>query len=244
MLEYWTTSRKACLNLINAREFSFSPYSLPSSPPSSFVHLRPWVQHGWEMVLIAAELLREDGYLFRNGAQAFSASYQQQCQKALNSWGWTPKQLQESLENERRDAIKVNKYDWFALHIPYPWVLGRLRRFSLEGIDWAVLTTKGRDFAAELLDYLELYPSVIYGHESGNKIDVLKAIIANRSITGFVEDRLETLENVLNTSELALVPCFLAGWGYVNPSQGEKSLPQGIRLLSPEIMANPLASWL
>ena len=241
MLEYWISSRRACIDLMHGMNCNSS--ALPVQPPLSFVQLRPWVNHGWEMVLLAAELLREDGYLFTHGANAFSVSYQQQCQQALSAWGWSPWRLQEALENSRRQAILSNKHDWFALHDPYPWVLNRLQSFALEGVDWAVLTTKGRDFAAELLTYLNLHPAEIYGHESGNKIDVLRRISSNRSIKGFVEDRLATLEQVVNTVDLASVPCYLAGWGYLKPSETECALTKGIQLLSPENMATPLASW-
>ena len=240
MPEYWFSSRNACIALMNGR---WNPHFLPGNPPEEFVWLRPWVQHGWEMVLLAAELIREDSHLLTFGAQSFAASYEEQCNAALDAWGWTPKQLQLALEESRRKAISHNKEHWISLHNPYPWVKKRLTSFAAEGAEWAVLTTKGRDFAAELLASLDLHPNLIFGHESGGKTDVLRRIISDRSISAFVEDRRETLEKILATVDLSSIPCYLVTWGYLRPDCDTQSLPQGIRLLSPETMASPLATW-
>ena len=240
MAEYWSSSCNAFISLMKGR---YQPILFPEIPPDEFVHLRPWVEHGWEMVLLVAELFREDSYLVKFGVQSFSASYKEQCETALSFWGWCPDQLRCALEDSRRRAIDSNKDDWFSLHKPYPWVLKRLDSFPGQGIEWVVLTTKGIDFASELLSYLNLTPTFLFGHESGSKYDVLKKIISNRSIHGFVEDRRETLEKVLLTSGLSSVPCYLASWGYLKPGQDTDALPQGIHLLRPETMAAPLATW-
>ena len=240
MPEYWSSARAACIALTKAK---YGSNSLPLIPPKPFVQLRPWVQHGWEMVLLAAELLREDSYLLTCGTHAFASSYFEQRKEALNVWGWNPMQLQFELEEARRLAIRINKNHWFSLHSPYPWVLQRFERFASEGVDWAVLTTKGKDFAVELLNYFQLCPAFVCGHESGGKTDVLKEIISTSSIKGFVEDRRETLEGVLAIEQLSSLPCYLASWGYLKPQQDEVALPKGIHLLSPETMASPLATW-
>ncbi len=240
MPEYWFSSRLACSYLINSE---YDSSSLPSMPPNAFVQLRPWVEHGWEMVLLAAELLRDDSYLLNYGADLFAASYPKHCKDALKAWGWTPSQLQSALEEARRSAIRRDKDHWFSLHNPYPWVLERFNQFPFEGVEWAVLTTKGQEFAEELLNFLGLHPTLVFGHESGSKTDVLKEIISSRLIQGFVEDRRETLEKVLSIQEIAFVPCYLASWGYLKPMQDQIALPEGIRLLSPETMSAPLATW-
>ena len=240
MAEYWSSSLNACISLMKGR--SQSPF-FPALPPHAFVQLRPWVEHGWEMVLLAAELSREDSYLVKFGAQSFSIAYKEQRRAALDFWGWQPDYLRCALEDARRKAIDANKDDWFSLHRPYPWVLKRLDALSEEGIEWAVLTTKGADFASELLGYLNLTPTFLFGHESGSKYDVLKELISHRSVKGFIEDRRETLEKVLANAELSSLSCYLASWGYLKPGQDDCSLPHGIRLLRPETMAAPLAAW-
>ena len=117
-------------------------------------------------------------------------------------------------------------------------------RFSLaaEGVDWAVLTTKGRAFTSELLDAFDLQPALLFGHEAGSKPDVLLRLIAEQSLCGFVEDRLATLETVLATPGLSSLPCFLAEWGYLRPSD-RQALPQGVQLLELTQFAAPLADW-
>ena len=239
MPEYWLSSRKACIELLKG-DFLLS--DLPVVAPDAFVQLRPWVKHGWEMVLLTAELLRKDSYLVTHGALAFSDSYQVQCNESLKTWNWSPIQLQLALEDARRIAIDHDKKYWFSMHTPYPWVLKGLDVFSRNHINWAVLTTKGRDFASELLDYFQLNPTLIYGHEDGDKIDVLRKIVSNWDIQGFVEDRRATLEEVLVSPELSSVPCYLASWGYLKPNHDEYELPKGISLISPETMSSPLAS--
>ena len=66
MDEYWSSSRRACLSLLEGA-------GLPEQTPLSFRQLRPWVHHGWEMVLIAALLQESEGPLQRLGVEAFAA---------------------------------------------------------------------------------------------------------------------------------------------------------------------------
>ena len=118
-----------------------------------------------------------------------------------------------------------------------------MHSLNKEGMNWGVLTTKGYEFTLNLLKEFNLQPTLIYGHESGSKINVLKQLIAkNQIIFGFIEDRRATLENVLSNPELASIRCYLASWGYLKPKDKE-SLPKSIQLLSKEILATPLASW-
>ena len=51
MAEYWWSAWHAC------RRLEAAPEGLtPDQVPDAFRQLRPWVHHGWEMVLLAAEL--------------------------------------------------------------------------------------------------------------------------------------------------------------------------------------------
>ena len=72
ILEYWTSSRDAFLELVKKEE---SSYDLPLVVPQSFRDLRPWVKYGWEMVLIAAELTRKSSPLSISST-CFSDNYQ------------------------------------------------------------------------------------------------------------------------------------------------------------------------
>lgn len=239
MGEYWWSARHACLQLVG---LGFGPDPLPDAAPEAFRLLRPWIHQGWEMVLLAAELLRSDGPLLRHGAKAFSVDYHLRCQQALEAWGWQPGQLQEALEQVRRSALEADRLNWLARHRPFPGVIERLRGLHDEGFDLVVLTTKGAEFTAELLKCFQLAPHGLYGHESGRKPEVLLRLAAERPLRGFVEDRRATLETVLATPGLSSLPCYLASWGYLKPEDC-RTLPMGIRLLEPEALAAPLASW-
>lgn len=236
MDEYWSSSRAACRSLLQG-------VLLPEQTPTSFRRLRPWVHHGWEMVLIAALLQESDGPLQCLGVDAFAADYDQQLRAGLDRFGWQSSQLQDSLERVRRQAVSDDRAGWVALHRPFDGVTERLLRLEDEGVAWSVLTTKGRDFTAELLEAFQLRPIRLDGRESGPKPEVLLRLCREWVLKGFVEDRRATLEAVLETPGLEDLNCFLADWGYLRPADRE-GLPQGIDLLSTSKFASPLAIWL
>ncbi len=237
--EYWSSSRKACLKLIGEKENSIL---LPIQIPHKFRELRPWVTHGWEMVLLTAELLRKDSPLITSGATLFANSYQDNCNNALQAWKWKPQELQKALDNVRQEAITTNFNHWLASHRPFPQVIDRIKQLSNENIDFAVLTTKSADFTSKLLEYLNIRPKLLYGYESGSKFNVLLQISQDKIIKGFIEDRRATLEAVLKTPGLNSLPCYLASWGYLKPND-KIDLPPGIYLLETKTLMSPLANW-
>ena len=235
MNEYWWSARRACLRLHPAAD-------LPETVPPQFRQLRPWIHHGWEMVLIAALISEQHGSLNQLGVEAFAHDYAAHCTAALERFGWTPALLQQGLEAVRAEAVQTDRDGWLALHQPYPGVPERLNAFSQESMDWAVLTTKARDFTAELLASMGLRPARLDGHESGSKPEVLRRLAADWRLAGFVEDRRPTLETVRATQDLEALPCWLVSWGYLKPTD-VLDLPEDIRLLRPEQFAAPLADW-
>ena len=235
MNEYWWSARRACLQLNPTVD-------LPESTPPQFRQLRPWIHHGWEMVLSAALISEQCGPLEQLGVQAFVYDYTAHCTAALERFGWTPALLQLTLEAVRADAVRTDRDAWLALHQSYPGVPERLTAFSEENIAWAVLTTKARDFTAELLASMGLKPERLDGHESGSKPEVLRRLACDWKLSGFVEDRRATLETVRATRGLEALPCWLVSWGYLRPSD-VTDLSGAIRLLRPEQFAAPLADW-
>ena len=235
MNEYWWSARRAFLRLNPTVDLS-------ESIPPQFRQLRPWIHHGWEMVLIAALISEQRGPLEQLGVQAFVHDYATHCTAALERFRWNPVLLQQTLEAVRADAVRSDREAWLALHQPYPGVPERLTAFSEENIAWAVLTTKASDFTSELLASMGLKPERLDGHESGSKPEVLRRLACNWKLDGFVEDRRPTLETVRTTAGLETVPCWLVSWGYLRPTD-VTDLPSGIRLLRPEQFATPLADW-
>lgn len=231
MAEYWFSARRAALDLD-------ATLQLPETLPDPFRRLRPLIHKGWEMVVVAAELARQDFDL-----QPWLEAYSDQLPVALARRGWTADQLQARLELVRQQAIASDRQGWLGLQHFYPGVAERLRRLADEGASWAVLTTKGGAFARELLASAGLEPWALYGHEQGSKPDVLARLLGDQQRPiWFIEDRRPTLEQVCRQPGLADVRCFLASWGYLLPSDGQ-GLPPGIHWLEPEAFAAPLARW-
>ena len=238
--EYWSSSRQTCLNILSKKEKEI--ISFPSEIPKAFKAMRPWVHHGWEMVILASECSNKTSQLNLKGLQNFSRNYQAECSLALEKWGWTPFQLQEALNQTRREAISNNFNQWLNLLQPFSLVTQRLKKLEKEGIEFAVLTTKSIEFTKKLLNSFSLQPKLIFGHESGSKIDVLNHLLHKRIIRGFIEDRRSTLEKVLEDPKLTSIPCYLASWGYLKP-QDRNNLPSRIKLLNLETLREPISNW-
>ncbi len=238
--EYWSSSRQTCLNILSPQEKEI--ILLPSEIPTTFKTMRPWVHHGWEMVILAAECSNKTSQLNLKDIQNYSKNYSKECSLALNKWGWTPSQLQEALNQTRREAISHNFNQWLNYHKPFSAVVQRLLRLEKEEIEFAILTTKSIEFTKKLLNSFNLQPELVFGHESGSKLDVLNQLLHKRIIRGFIEDRRSTLEKVLEDPKLKSIPCYLASWGYLKP-QDRKNLPSGIQLLDLKTLREPISSW-
>ena len=238
--EYWESSRQTCINILSPQEKE--NIYLPSEIPSTFKAMRPWVHQGWEMVVLAAEIAHKTSQLNLKGIQHFSQNYSTECSVALNKWGWEPSQLQEALNQTRRDAISHDFNQWLNYHQPFSLVVQRLQALDKEGIEFAVLTTKSIEFTKKLLNCFDLQPQLVFGHESGSKINVLNKLLHKRIIRGFIEDRRTTLEKVLEDPKLKSIPCYLASWGYLKP-QDRQDLPSGIKLVNLETLREPVSSW-
>ena len=231
MAEYWWSARRAALALRPERH-------LPEQAPAAFSQLRPLIHKGWEMVLAALELSRPDLNL-----PAYLGDYDHQLQTALSRWQLEPQALQQTLEQQRAEAIQAAPAAWLSLHRPYPGILERLQALEAEGSPWRVLTTKGGAFARQLLKAYGLTPEAVDGHEQGSKPEVLDQLSRQQERPlWFVEDRRPTLEAVRATPSLQAVRCFLVSWGYLAPGDLEQ-LPAGITALHPEQFAAPLARW-
>lgn len=238
MPEYWWSSRRAALELAASGGGAERSLVLPETAPAGFAQLRPLIHKGWEMVLMAAELGRSGFDL-----AATLMHYDAALSAALARWGWSPDQLQAALERVRHQALASDPAAWLGRHRFFPVVPERLGRLAQEGAGWVVLTTKGRDFAQQLLEAAGLVPLAVYGHEQGSKPEVLLTLRRQERPLWFVEDRRPTLEQVRATPGLEAVRCYLVSWGYLAPGDGEGLACRGIRWLDPAAFAAPLAHW-
>lgn len=245
MEEYWWSARRAALELERQGSRHGPSLCLPEEIPPAFRQLRPLIHKGWEMVLMAAELGRPDG-----SVEALLTAYPQALAEARARWSQSPEAVQSLLESVRREALSSDRQGWLERHRFYPGVRERLRQLEQEGAPWAVLTTKGAAFTAELLTAANLTPSALYGHEAGSKPDVLQRLLRQQPSSAgplrplwFVEDRRPTLELVRQTAGLEAVRCLLASWGYLAPGDQDALGQLGISWLTPDLFQAPLAEW-
>ena len=229
--EYWTVSRDVAL------AFGAQPGELDAPEVQDrFRRIRPWVHTGWEMVVVAWALARG----------ATEASFQRDYRGALDLWqarlDRSAPILQDALEQRRRALIFHDRQAWLALHRFYPGIPERLRAYANERVDWVVITTKGRPFAAELLARQDLRPLALYGREDGTKVEVLTRLLEHQRPLRFVEDRLPSLEQVTAHPQLDGIRCYLAAWGYVRRDDDQR-LRFPVRWLTLETFCSPLHTW-
>jgi len=230
MEEYWRSS------LHVAQGFGAPWPALETQVPPDFCRIRPWVHRGWEMVVVA--------WALAHGATAslFLKDYRAALQHWQGDLGQSSAQLQRALEQCRQHQLHHEPLPWLAQHRFYPGVVERLQGWSREGVAWTVITTKGRDFAAALLDHQHLEPTAIHGRESGAKSKVLEHLQKEQQPVWFVEDRLPTLETVIGEPQLGNVGCYLAAWGYLRPNDQEQLGPP-IHWLERHTFCAPFSTW-
>ena len=116
MAEYWWSAWHACRRLEAAPE-GFPPDQVPDA----FRQLRPWVHHGWEMVLLAAELPVLN--LRRFGWSPMGSSRPRHC----NGVDGGRSSCRRPSMTPAAQAVQQNRSAWLALHRPFPGVVERLQ---------------------------------------------------------------------------------------------------------------------
>ena len=226
--EYWHSSVLACHNL-HVSEI-ISPKISEGEVSKTFIEMRPWVKYGWEMVLIAHEIIKKDKPITLLNKDAFLKNYKNNCIKILKKNGWKPDDLQQSLNNARSFQISSDAEKWLALHQPFIPVVSFINKAQKNGYKVAIISTKGKEFSSKILNRINIIPDNIFGYESGTKIEIITQLKQKFEILGFIEDRRQTLSDLLGNYETKDVPCYLAEWGYLKPLD-KLNLPDQIKLL-------------
>ena len=229
MNEYWQSSLLACEKFLNSPNILIND-SLRNKVSNTFKEIRPWVKYGWEMVLIAHEILKRENPLNAHTKHNFIKEYNQNCQKILQDNLWLAEDLQKSLDNSRKYQIDKDFEKWVNLHIPFLEVMDFLEKLKQEKIKTAIITTKGKLFAAKIVEKLNIFPEIIIGYESGTKTKIAKELSEKYEIIGFLEDRKKTLIDIKQDNQTKNIPCFLADWGYLKDSD-RINLSHDIKLL-------------
>ena len=128
--------------------------------------------------------------------------------------------LRDALDAVRRDWIWARADEWLTAHQPYV-AIPTLRRVLEAPERTFVVTTKEGEFARRILAHWGVTVAGVAGKEAGeHKCENLRELMTTHDTTSlwFVEDRIETLECVVECSRrdprLASVQLFLASWGY------------------------------
>jgi len=227
--EYWFSSKVACEKLLlnNSKNLNIDKFI---EVPKIFVEIRPWVKYGWEMVLITHEILKTYKPLDNHTKNSFLENYEENCSKLLLEYSWNSTELQECLDEARVFQIRNNLKKWISLHRPFNEVVSFIKHAEDKGYKIGVISTKGRTFTSKILSNLDIFPELIFGYESGSKVDIISNLSLNYDIKGFIEDRRKTLSNILENDKTKFINCYLAEWGYLK-STDTIDLPQGIKLL-------------
>ncbi|TVQ58162.1 MAG: HAD family hydrolase [Spirulina sp. DLM2.Bin59] len=209
---------------------------------ADFCGLRPVIESGWEMPI----LLR---------ALAMGVT------KEAITQHWAPIR-DEIVKAEECDRIKIativdrvrdrwiqeDLAGWLALHRFYPGVLEQIQTWLLAKTPelWIISTKEGR-FIAQLLHQqgIDFPGGHIFGKEVKRpKADSLRQLLFRQPGAWFVEDRMETLENIADQPDLQVVELFLADWGYntANMRDLAQNHPR-IRLLSLAQFCGGFGEW-
>ena len=227
--EYWFSSKLACEKYLlnNSKNLNMNKFI---EVPKIFVEIRPWVKYGWEMVLITHEILKKHKPLNNLTKNLFLKNYEENCSKLLLEYSWKSNELQQCLDNAREFQIKNDFKKWISLHRPFSEVIDFIRYAKTKGYKIGVISTKGKSFTSKILNKLDIFPELIFGYESGAKVDIISKLSLSYDIQGFIEDRRITLTNILQNNQTKFLNCYLAEWGYLK-STDKNDLPQGIKLL-------------
>ena len=239
MDEYWHSSLLACEKYLN------SPYitvdqALYKKVPNTFKEIRPWVKYGWEMILIVHEIIKKENPLKDLNKDDFLNQYNQNCQRILKDNDWIAQDLQKILDMSRKFQINTDFKTWVNLHNPFFEVLDFMEELKKREIKTGIITTKGKIFAEKILKQLNIFPELIFGYESGTKIEIAEKLTQTYDILGFIEDRKKTLINIKQNSKTSHIKCFLADWGYLKDSD-RYNINNEIKLIKLDNLKNLVA---
>jgi phosphoglycolate phosphatase-like HAD superfamily hydrolase len=220
------------------------PSASPEPPADlfeSFARLRPVVETGWEMPTLLHAVLR--------GAGEAEILAGWRPERWLTDLGSPREVVAAALDGARDEWIADDETGWLAAHRFYPGVIEQLRGLAGGPVRVFVITTKGGRFARKLLEGqgVTLPPSHVYGKEARRpKRAILRELAAGDEGAGvwFVEDRLQTLQDVKAEPALARARLFLAAWGYNTPDERAAARDDDrIALLELDRFARDLRGW-
>ena len=229
MNEYWNSALLACEKYLNSTDI-FIDHNLYKQVSNTFIEMRPWVKYGWEMLIIVHEIIKRENPLNNNNKINFQNRYHQKCEEILLNNSWVSEDLQKYLDKSRKNQIDQDFDSWVNLHKPFYEVIDFIERIKKNKIKSGIITTKGKVFAEKILEKLNIFPELVFGYESGTKVEIASKLSNDYDIIGFIEDRKKTLVDIKQNNQTKNIPCYLADWGYLKKPD-RNNLPYEIKLL-------------
>lgn len=241
LAEYFATACQVCQRIWGLTPAELEPCRL------AFERLRPLIETGWEMPLLLWGLQQgvAEGDLRRDWP-----SWRQQL---LQQSGIPAQHLAEGLDQVRDAWIRTDLQGWLGLHRFYPGVGAWLRQLTTAAEPrLVILSTKEGRFIRQLLEGegIRLPRHRILGKEvRADKPTTLQRLLSAAQLPAadlwFVEDRLQTLEQVKAVPALQDAVLFLAGWGYNLPEERQQAARDPrLHLLNLTQLSQPFQQWI
>lgn len=215
-----------------------------------FGELRPLIESGWEFpVLIHALLAGESERVFSDRSAWLEAG-----RRLVADAHVSADALGQALNRGRDEWFARDPRDWVSHHAFYPGLAAMIERAVDAGVRVVIVTTKAERFARALLESVStrLGTLPVVGREPGRTVPKHESLtrlatehgLAQGDGLWFVEDLLETLEDVAARPQLGRTGLFLASWGYnVLEQRARASLHPRVSVISLGDMARPLSAW-
>lgn len=201
------------------------PHQCPAEMLSAFREVRPVMETGYEAILIMRLLF--EGV----SAAGLLAAFEPQLDALIEREQLSRQDLKARFGTYRDHWINNDLESWIARNPLFEGIRNCLQAMAAN--DWLIITTKQQRFVEYILKANAIErPAAIYGLEDGrSKPAILSALNAespDQPIV-FVEDRLPTLNKVMQESDLDTIELWLAEWGY-NTSQDKAAARTSERL--------------
>lgn len=187
------------------------PVKMPETMLADFRRVRPVMETGFEAILICR-------LLFEGVAVAsLLADFPQQIDQLSRREKLDSSTLKTQFGAYRDSWIASDLADWIKMNPLYPGISDLLER--IPPAQRFIITTKQQRFVSAILaaNNITMPESRIFGLERKlSKPQILTNLQAQHPHADivFVEDRLLTLFDVINTENLSAVQLYFAGWGY------------------------------
>lgn len=193
-----------------------------------FCRLRPVMHTGFEAIPLM-RLLETDAA----DEAALFADFPAQRDALIQSEGLETARLQAIFGGMRDAMIAQHRDEWLRWNRFYPGMADLLAA-ALGRHETYIVTTKQERFVTLLLEHagVSMPTDRIFGLERRRaKPEVLLELSADEGRRGrtfhFIEDRVDTLHDVMATAGLEAVRLYLADWGYNTPAQRDGAARTG-----------------